>query len=126
MTKRDANGRFLKGHAPLSPGRPSRPVEIEYMNILKQGVTADDFKKIVATAVSLAMAGDWKAREWLSNYLIGKPPQILELRGADALLLAKVLEQLKNSGVSASQVFEAMLNELAESDVKSLESGGNL
>lgn len=117
MTKRDENGRFLPGHAPVSPGRPKRPVEIEYLNILKLGVTVDDWRKIVQTAVARAMSGDWKAREWLANYLIGKPPQILELRTAEAVLLAQLLEQLKMLGMTPANMFEAMLNELAEADL---------
>jgi hypothetical protein len=117
-TERDEKGHFKKGHAPVSPGRPKAAVEIEYMNILKNGVTADDFKKIVATACSLAMAGDWKAREWIGNYLIGKPNLTLELRSPDAILLNQLLKQLEASGTSASELFEELLNEMAQSEVE--------
>ena len=115
-TERDSKGHFKKGHAPVSPGRPKAAVEIEYMGILKQGVTPDDFKKIVATAVSLAMAGDWKAREWVGNYLIGRPNFTLELKAPDAVLLNQLLKQFESNGVSASAVFEEMLNEMAAAD----------
>lgn len=122
MSERDELGHFVKGNK-ASPGRTKRPTEIEYLNILKQGVTPDDWQKIVRTAVSLAMAGDWKAREWLSNYLVGKPPQILELRGADALLLSEVLKRFSANGFTAGDVFEVMLQQMAESDMAQLESG---
>ena len=58
------------------------------------------------------------ARRFLADYVLGKPPQILELRGGDAHLLAEVLEQLRARGVAASDVFEAMLQQLAEADVE--------
>ena len=121
--ERDAKGHFKKGHAPVSPGRPKAAVEIEYMAILKQGCTPDDWRKIVATAVSLAMAGDSKAREWIGNYLIGRPNFTIELNTPDAALLNQLLKQFESNGVAASAVFEAMLLEMQAADVEATGDG---
>jgi hypothetical protein len=121
--ERDAKGHFKKGHAPVSPGRPKAAVEIEYMAILKQGVTPDDWRKIVNTAVSLAMAGDWKAREWVGNYLVGRPNFTLELKAPDAVLLNQLLKQLEATGTTASELFEELLNEYAQADVEATDDG---
>lgn len=113
-TERDAHGHFKKGHSVRSPGRPKAAVEVEYMNILKQGVTADDFRKIVNTAVSRAMAGDAKAREWIGNYTLGKPLTTIALQAADQVLLNQLLQQFEARGMSASALFEIMLQQIAE------------
>lgn len=43
-------------------------------------------------------------------------PSVLELRGADSRALADLLEALKRQGMSAGDVFAAMLNEIAQLD----------
>ena len=75
-------------------------------------LTPEKWDKIVNKAITDAIKGNGYARQWLSDYVIGKPPQILELRGADAMLLSQVLKQLNATGVTASELFESMLQEL--------------
>lgn len=112
VVKRDENGKFLPGGSPVSPGRPKREIEVTYLAVLHETVTLDDWRKICATAVSLAMAGDYRSREWIADYLIGKPPQILEISASDATLLKQVLEGLEKRGIEASTLFSAMLTEM--------------
>jgi hypothetical protein len=57
------------------PGRPRRTVEAQYLLALREAVPLETWNKVCETAVAQAVAGDAKAREWLANYLIGKPLQ---------------------------------------------------
>jgi hypothetical protein len=71
-TDRNANGRFAAGwHG--GPGRPRRTVEAQYLIALRESVPLELWNKVCETAVAQAVAGDAKAREWLANYLIGRP-----------------------------------------------------
>jgi hypothetical protein len=111
MPERDAKGRFVKGHSG-GPGRPPRRIERDYLDALKAEVTLDRWLMVVRRALADAIQGDSRAREWLSNYLVGRPPHIIELNAADAALLSDVLAALPEN-VSAATVFEAMLIELS-------------
>jgi hypothetical protein len=71
---RDSNGRFRKGNNG-GPGRPRRAVEADYLSALSDAVPLGIWKKIVEKAVEGALAGDRHAREWVGNYLLGKPEQ---------------------------------------------------
>ena len=81
MAERDEKGRFVKG-GKGGPGRPKRAVEEKYLRSLRARVKLQDWRAIVDKAVQLAIQeGDWRARQWLSDYLIGKPVQRLEHTG---------------------------------------------
>jgi hypothetical protein len=71
-TKRDLNGRFAPG-CPGGPGRPRRAVEADYLAALSDAVPLKTWKKIVQRAVEDALAGNRHAREWVGNYVLGKP-----------------------------------------------------
>src|SRR3954462_12735 len=71
---RDKNtGRFLSGN-PGGPGRPRRTVEREYLTALCDVITLDVWRQICQAAAKQAAAGDDKAREWLTRYVIGPSP----------------------------------------------------
>jgi hypothetical protein len=71
--RRDAqNGRFLPGN-PGGPGRPRRAIEADYLAALSEAVSMDSWRAVVARAVEQAQAGDFKAREWIADRLLGKP-----------------------------------------------------
>lgn len=57
----------------LSGAVSHRHTEGDYMGALLDVVSLDDWRDIVAVAVSAARAGDAGARAWLAQYLVGKP-----------------------------------------------------
>ena len=69
---RDANGRFANGN-PGGPGRKPREIEIEYLAKMESIVSGETWKAICKRAADDAVAGDSKARAWLSAYLLGQP-----------------------------------------------------
>ena len=86
MAQRDSNGRFVKGNTAGkggNGGRPKRSVEEKYIKALSRRVTMKDWNKIIDVAFQFAKAGDARARQWLSDYLMGKPIQRTEITGAD-------------------------------------------
>lgn len=115
MAKRDKSGRFLPG-TDGGPGRPTRQGEADYLRMLTDGVSAQDWQKIVSRAVKDAVKGDYRARAWIGDYLLGKPVQTIKLAAADQALLSELLDRMEAQGVSASAVFNAMLLQLAESE----------
>jgi hypothetical protein len=70
---RNPNGRFAAGN-PGGPGRPRRGVEREYLAALVDAVPLSDWRAIVERAVADARAGNPRARDWLSKYLLGDEP----------------------------------------------------
>lgn len=118
MTQRDDRGRFVAGHSIKSPGRPRRVIESEYHARLVGRVSITKWEKIVDKAVVDALEGDRHARTFLADYILGKPLQILELRGESAHLLAELLDQWGQRGISPAEVFAAMIEEMMlESEV---------
>ena len=83
MAERDDNGRFVKGQTGNPKGRPKRRTEEEYLDATISRVTLKDWREIVDKAVSQAKRGDSKARAWLSDYVLGPPPQQIKHTGAD-------------------------------------------
>ena len=67
---RDKKGRFDKGNAG-GPGRPKRPTEVAYLNVLMNNCSLEDWGEICSQTVIDAKAGDAKAREWLGKHLVG-------------------------------------------------------
>lgn len=52
-----------------------RPV---YLATLNDVVTLPAWREICQTAVDLAREGDWRAREWVSAHIVGKPIERVE------------------------------------------------
>ena len=75
---RDKNGQFAKGN-PGGPGRQKRKTEEKYLRALQKCVKAKDWKAICERAIIDAKKGDRSARQWLSDYLLGKPIQELKV-----------------------------------------------
>jgi hypothetical protein len=67
-----SNGRFLPGNSG-GPGRPRRLTEAAYLAALAEEVPLEVWRIICQRAVRDALAGDHKARDWLSRYLMGNP-----------------------------------------------------
>ena len=60
-----------------------RPVEREYFATLNAAVTLDVWQRIVQRAVDDALAGDAKAREWLSKWLMQAEVRTLTVLAAE-------------------------------------------
>lgn len=73
--KRDRRGQFALGN-PGGPGRPPLVTERQYLETLGAVCTVEDWQKICEKAVTAAMAGDHRAREWLSKYVLGDPQHV--------------------------------------------------
>jgi len=74
--------KFEKGN-PGGPGRPPRESEAAYLKTMLDGCTQADWDAITKRAVKDAKIGSWRAREWLSNYLLGKPIIRTQISGPD-------------------------------------------
>jgi hypothetical protein len=72
------NGRFRPGWKG-GPGRPCRQTEQTYLRVLFEVVSPEDWGKVCERALAQALEGDARAREWLGNYLIGRPRQAVEV-----------------------------------------------
>jgi hypothetical protein len=58
----------------LVPGSGAhRRTESDYMGVLLDTVSMNDWRDVVAEALLLAKQGDSQARAWLAQYLVGKP-----------------------------------------------------
>ena len=74
---RDSKGRFVKGASGNPQGRLPKQVEQTYLQVAENACTFDVWHEIVAKAIEQAKHGDARARQWLSDYLIGKPLQMV-------------------------------------------------
>ena len=70
---RDSKGRFVKGASGNPQGRLPKETETSYLQVSESVCTFDVWREIVAKAIEQAKRGDARARQWLSDYLIGKP-----------------------------------------------------
>lgn len=84
--------------------RPKRITEDRYLKTLSAAVTFDDWMAIIDRAVGQAKEGEWRARSWLSSYLMGTPVKRVE---AD-------VEITDHSGFSISDRAAAVLTLLEE------------
>jgi hypothetical protein len=81
MAERDSGGRFVKGQSGNPKGRATKPVEEKYRKALVGRVTLADWREIVDKAKAQAKRGDPRARQWLSDHLIGPATQRTEHSG---------------------------------------------
>jgi hypothetical protein len=65
MTKRKQG--FIRGTG------AHRRTESDYMGVLLDTVSLDDWRDVIAGTLQLAKQGDPQARAWLAQYLVGKP-----------------------------------------------------
>lgn len=70
---RDSKGRFVKGASGNPQGRLPKEIEKTYLQVCESTCTFDVWREITMKAVEQAKRGDARARQWLSDYLIGKP-----------------------------------------------------
>lgn len=70
---RDSKGRFVKGASGNPQGRLPKEIEQTYLQVCESTCPFDVWREITMKAVEQAKRGDARARQWLSDYLIGKP-----------------------------------------------------
>ena len=70
-TERDERGRFAPGNK--LGGRKSREFEQRRLQALSDKVSDGEWAAVIEKALEQAKGGDWRAREWLSNFLL--PPR---------------------------------------------------
>ena len=95
-----------------APGgwRKPRAVEQRYAELFRDACTIDDWRKIVKKAVTQAKAGDKYARQWLGEYLIGKPAPALDISTTDAALIAAAIAALTEAGYDPARIFLNIVN----------------
>jgi len=82
MAERNEKGQFVAGNGG-GPGRPARSTEEKFLDALVGSVTMKDWKEIVTAHIKRAKRGDPFSTKWLSDYLMGPPPQRLQHEGSD-------------------------------------------
>jgi len=123
MTRRKQPAQLIRGHA------AHRRTEGDYMGVMLEAVTLDDWRAVVNNAKTLAQAGDAQARAWLAQYLMGKPAGsaptpltvvVQQLNGADPLVnkLAKpFIERQKYPILHGDDEFEDEIRALVAAEL---------
>jgi hypothetical protein len=70
--KRDPRGRFMPGSVG-GPGRLPLVQEQVYLARLHERMSLEDWECIVDRAIADAKEGNWRARQWLADYCLGRP-----------------------------------------------------
>lgn len=114
---------YIQGHA------THRRTEGDYMGVLLDAVTLDDWRGVVAGALRDAKGGDPQARNWLAQYLVGRPEGkaptplnivVQQLNGADPLIerLAKpVIHKQSYPSMHAKDAYEAHIRALVAAEL---------
>lgn len=101
-----------------------RRTEGDYMGVLLDTVTLNDWRGVVNSALQAAKAGDPQARNWLGQYLIGRPEGkaptpmnivVQQLSGADP-----VVEKLAKPAISRALYPSTHRNDELEAHIKAL------
>ena len=83
MKQRESNGQFAKGNSG-GPGRGKRTTEIAYLTAMSDTVSIDDWQAICQRAVKDARNGEWRARQWLSEYLLRTDISLIDIAAQEA------------------------------------------
>lgn len=81
MVERNEKGQFVKGVSGNPGGRPID--QSKYLKRLDTAMTLKSWRAIILKAIEQAERGDAKARQWLSDYLLGRPIQRQELTSGE-------------------------------------------
>jgi hypothetical protein len=108
------------------------------MGVLLDAVTLDDWRGVVTGALQAAKGGDQQARNWLAQYLVGRPEGkaptplnivVQQLNGADPLVerLAKpAIHQQSYPSMHKNDAYEAHIRALVAAElatkIKTLET----
>ena len=114
---------YIQGHA------THRRTEDDYMGVLLDAVTLDDWRGVVTGALQAAKSGDPQARNWLAQYLVGRPETkaptplnivVQQLNGRDPLVerLAKpTIERDKYPSLHTGDAYEDHIRALVAAEL---------
>jgi hypothetical protein len=89
MAKRKQKTGYIRGTA------THRRTETDYMNVMLDAVSVEDWRDVVTKALAAAKSGDPSARAWLAHYIVGRPVHkapaplnvvVQQLNGTDAVV----------------------------------------
>lgn len=101
-----------------------RRTEGDYMGVLLEAVSLDDWRGVVTGALQAAKGGDPQARNWLAQYLIGRPEGkaptpltvvVQQLNGVDP-----VVEKLAKPAISRALYPSTHRNDDLEAHIKAV------
>jgi hypothetical protein len=92
---RDGAGRFAPGNR-LAAGNPLAKRMHAHRKALLDSTTPEDVQRVGRRLFDLAVGGDVAAAKVWLEYVVGKPPQALELSGPDGEPLGVDWERLQN------------------------------
>lgn len=81
-----------------------RRTEGDYMGVLLDAVSLDDWRGVVTGAVQAAKGGDPQARHWLAQYLIGRP------EGKAPTPLTVVVNQLNGTDQLVNRIAKPLID----------------
>jgi hypothetical protein len=111
-----------------------RRTEADYMGVLLDTVSLEDWREIVVATMAAAKTGDPTARAWLGQYLVGKPAAtapapltvvVQQLSGRDPLvdILAEPhIERAKYPSLHACDDFKDVLKARVADELRALEA----
>lgn len=123
MAKRKQQQAFIKGSV------KHNRTEGDYMSVLLETVTLDDWQEVVKSTLAAAKQGDAQARAWLGQYLVGKPAGkaptpltvvVQQLNGENPLvnrLSQRVINQHKNPFLHEDDFFEDQIKALVAAEL---------
>lgn len=106
-----------------------RRTERDYMGVLLDAVTLDDWREVIAGAKAAAKAGDAQARSWLAQYLMGRPEAkaptpltvvVQQLNGADPVvdkLARPEIERRKYPGLHETDAREGRIRAMVAQEL---------
>ena len=98
MAKRKQQ-QYIKGTA------NHRRTESDYMGVLLDAVSLEDWRSVVTNALNRAKTGDASARAWLAQYLVGRP----DAKAPSALTV--VVQQLLNENPVVNRLANPVISQ---------------
>ena len=94
---RDERGRLLPGHRSPGPGRPTRAVEKQYLDAIRQSLPPDQVETIITEAIELArQTRSWRGLlevvQFAVAYGAGKPMQKIVTADSNLDMLLAALQ----------------------------------
>ena len=123
MARKKQSAELIRGHA------VHRRTEGDYMGVLLDAVTLEDWRDVVNNTKAAAKGGDPQARAWLAQYLMGRPEGkaptpltvvVQQLNGADPLvdrLARPLIEREKYPSLHADDEWQAQIRALVAAEL---------